>query len=216
MEKRNTFLLACNPPSLFVEIKEICSALQSQRHCHSESGCTMPHRPFVKSCLLFSPTEWSPQCMTFLQNTVSIYKYKHSCSTEMASPWFNYRSCQSGYKNTAPDKACPHSLILHRPFHTLRCKDTLQQTVKSNPEMEAFCSPKHPGNFIVSSYRMPLTPQKWGLFSFDNCPWFSQAPGICTTMAAASCMNNISGMWLCSYLSQSFQFKVRLLQGAFI
>lgn len=45
---------------------------------------------------------------------------------------------------------------------------------------------------------------------------FSQAWGICTTMAAALCMNNFPGMWLCRYLSRWLQFTFQLLQGAFI
>lgn len=34
----------------------------------------------------------------------------------MPSPRFNYRSCQSRWKNTAPDKARPHSLNSHRLY----------------------------------------------------------------------------------------------------
>lgn len=41
--------------------------------------------------------------------------YIITSSTEMAS-LFNYPSCQLRWKNTASDKACPHSLISHRPF----------------------------------------------------------------------------------------------------
>lgn len=63
---------------------------------------------------------------------------------------------------------------------------------------------------------MPLTPHKWGLFYPDNCPWFSQAPGICTSMVAGSCMNNISVKWLGSYLFQWLNFTLQLLRGDFI
>lgn len=78
------------------------------------------------------------------------------------------------------------------------------------------CCPKHRTNCTALSYWMPLTPHKWGLFYPDNCPWFSQAPGICTSMAAGSCMNNISVKWLGSYLSQWLNFTLQLLQGDFI
>lgn len=93
MDKRNTFLSACNPPSLFVEIKEICSALQSQRHCHSESGCTMPHRPLVKSCLLL---------------------FSSSSQNGLHSVWHSYKA-QSAYINTsilAPQRWHPPGLII--------------------------------------------------------------------------------------------------------
>lgn len=107
------------------------------------------------------------------RRVLSVNKYKHSCSAEMASPWFNYRSCQSRWKNTAPDKSRPHSLISHRPFsHPEMHRHPSAKTAKSNLEMEAFCCPKHPGNFTVSTCWMPLTPQKWGLFNFNNCSWF--------------------------------------------
>lgn len=149
--------------------------------------------------------------MTFVQSiTVSINKYKHCAPQRWHPPGLIIALVNRGGRILHLTRRAPILSSRIGLFHTL------QQTVKSNPEMEAFCCPKHPGNFTVLSYWMPLTPQKWGLFSFDNCPWFSQAPGICITMAAASCMNNISRMWLCRYPSRWFQFTLQLLQGAFI
>lgn len=173
-------------------------------HCHWNSS----------SLMLFF-TQWQPECMAFLQSVVvSVYQYKHSCSTEMASPCFNYPSCQLRWKDTAPDKARPHSLILHRPFS----HHQMQRRPSANSQMKPRhgCCPKHRANCTALSYWMPLTPHKWGLFYPDNCPRFSQALGICTSMVAGSCMNNISVKWLGSYLSQWLNFTLQLLQGDFI
>lgn len=72
-----------------------------------------------------------------------------------------------------------------------------------------------------------LTVQHWvteclwhltnGVYStLNNCPWFSQALCICTSMAPGSCMNNITVKWLGSYLSQLLNFTSQHLQGDFI
>lgn len=93
----------------------------------------------------------------------------------------------------------------------------MQRRPSANSQMKPWngCCPKHRANCTALSYWMPLTPHKWGLFYLDNCPWFSQAPGICTSMAAGSCMNNISEKWLGSYLSQWLNFTSQLSQRWF-
>lgn len=177
--------------------------------------CRVSHCHWNSSSLMLLFTQWQPEWTTFLQSeVVSAYQYKHSCSAEMASPCFNYPSYQLRWKDTAPDKARPHSLILHRPFS----HHQMQRRPSANSQMKPRdgCCPKHQANCTASSYWMPVTPHKWGLFYPDNCPWFSQAPGICTSMVAGSCMNNISVKWLGSYLSQWLNFTLQLLQGDFI
>lgn len=177
----------------------------------------MPHRPLVKSRLLFhtmTATLYGRQ----QRRVVSVNKYKHCCSAEMASPWFNYRSCQSKWKNTAPDKAQPHSLILHRPFSHLEMHrhPSANSQIKTLRWRHSFA----PNTQVTLQCRVAV--RLWhlrnGVYSTSTIArvFFSQAWGICTTTAAASSMNNISGMWLCSYLSQWLQFTFQLLQGAFI
>lgn len=101
----------CNlrcPWSLLLYICIFSVKFRQVSHCHWNSS----------SLMLFS-TQWQPEYTTFLQSVVvSVYQYKHSCSTAMASPCINYPSCQLRWKDTAPDKARPHSLISHWPFFT--------------------------------------------------------------------------------------------------
>lgn len=47
----------------------------------------------------------------------------------------------------------------------------------------------------------------------QSSPFFLEHEGICTTIVAASCLNNIPGMRFCSYHSR---FTFQLLQGVFI
>lgn len=111
------YLLAAEKSSIFVlrEIKQFPPLYQVKYIVVQKAPekCCVGH--LLKAvCLLrtMTATLYGRQ----QSRVVSVNKYKHSCSAEMASPWFNYRSCQSRWKNTAPDKARPHSLISHRPF----------------------------------------------------------------------------------------------------
>lgn len=177
--------------------------------------CRVSHCHCNNSSLRLVSTQWQPGCTAFLLSiVVSVYQNKHSCSAEMATSCFNYPSRQLRWKDTAPDKARPHSFILQRLFSHRQ----MQRRPSANSRMKPRdgCCPKHRANCTALSYWMTLTPHKWGLFYPDNCPWFSQAPGICTSMAARSCMNNISVKWLGSYLSQWLNFALQVLQGDFI
>lgn len=99
----------------FVKIEKFYSTILCQWQYCSNGDRKMPHKLLVKSSLRFHTMKaavYSGQ----QSRVVSVNKYKHSCSAEMASPWFNYLSCQSQWKNTPPDKARPHSLMSYRAF----------------------------------------------------------------------------------------------------
>lgn len=110
--------------------------------------CIVSHCHWNSSSLMLFFTQWQPECTIFLQSkVVGAYQYKHSCSTEMASPCFNYPSYQLRWKDTAPDKARPHSLILHRPFS----HHQMQRRPSANSQMKPRdgCCPKHQANCTV-------------------------------------------------------------------
>lgn len=154
----------------FAKIKQLSSAIQAKDTAIERMTKKCHIGLFLKS-LCFSHTMKATVYGKQQSWVGSLNKYKHSFSTEIASPWFNYRSCQSRWKNMAPDKARPHSLISHGPFSHPEMHRHPSAKSQIKPWDGGTC-PKHPGNFTVSSCWMPLTPQKWGLFNFDNCPWF--------------------------------------------
>lgn len=117
--------------------------------------CRVSHCHWNSSSLMLFSTQWQLECRTFLQSVVvSVYQYKHSCSTEMAPPCFNYPSCQLRWKILHLTRRAPILSSCIGLFHTTRCKDALQQTVKWNPEMDVAPNTK-------------LTVQRW----VTECLW---------------------------------------------
>lgn len=105
-----------NPQSLFRKKLGNFASLYKVEDTVLQRVTEKCHKDHLLKAVCFFHTMKATVCARQQSRVVSVNKYKHSCSAEMASPWFNYRSCQSRWKNTAPDKARPHSLILHRSF----------------------------------------------------------------------------------------------------
>ena len=160
----------------------------------------MPHKPLAKNQFAFS-TQWRHSVwQTTKLSSQRKNKYKHSCSTVTASPWFNYRSCQSRGKNTAPDTTRRHSLILHGPFSHPEAHRHLSANSQTKPWDGGPLVAPHTQVTLQCRVSECLRHLRNGVYSTSRIvPVFSQAQCICTTMTAASRMNKECGV--CSYLS---------------